>query len=120
MVDGTAYMFVTGPDVVKTVTHEEVTKEEIGGADTHARISGVSHFTVPSEEAMMALLRELLSYLPQNNMEEPPRRPTDDPDDRECPELVDVVPTNPNKSYDIKLIIEALADERRFLEVQPD
>jgi len=120
MVDQTSYMFVTGPDVVKTVTHEEVTKEELGGADTHSRRSGVSHFKVPDEPAMMALLRELLSYLPQNNMEEAPRRPTDDPVDRECPELVDVVPTNPNKPYDMKVVIEALADERRFLEVQPD
>jgi propionyl-CoA carboxylase beta chain len=117
MVEDTSYMFVTGPDVLKTVTHEVVTKEELGGADTHARISGVAHFKVPTEEAMMALLREMLSYMPQNNMEEPPTRPTDDPADRECPELVEIVPTNPNKPYDIKEVVRSLADEGRFLEV---
>jgi propionyl-CoA carboxylase beta chain len=120
MVDQTSYMFVTGPDVVKTVTKEIVTKEELGGADTHNRRSGVAHFKVPDEAGMVALLRELLSYLPQNNLEEAPRRPTDDPSDRVCDELVEVVPTNSNKPYDIKLVISALADERRFLEVQPD
>lgn len=87
MVDQTAYMFVTGPDVVKTVTHEEVSKEELGGASTHAGRSGVAHFKVPDESAMMALFRELLSYLPQNNLEEAPRRPTDDPADRSCDEI---------------------------------
>ena len=120
MVDQTAYMFVTGPDVVKTVTHEEVTKEELGGASTHAGRSGVAHFKVPDEPAMMALLRELLSYMPQNNMEEAPRRPTDDPADRACPELVELVPTNANKPYDIKEVVNSLADDGRFLEVQPD
>jgi propionyl-CoA carboxylase beta chain len=120
MVDQTAYMFVTGPDVVKTVTHEEVTKEQLGGADTHNRKSGVAHFKVPSEEAMVGLLRELLSYLPSNNLEEPPRKPTTDPADRECPDLVDLVPTNANKPYDIKDVIRSIADEHRFLEVQPD
>ena len=117
MVEDTSYMFVTGPDVLKTVTHEIVTKEELGGADTHARTSGVAHFKVPSEEAMLALLRELLSYLPQNNMSEPPRRPTDDPIDRECTSLVEIVPTNPNKPYDIKDVIRTVADDGRFLEV---
>ncbi|MEQ1567756.1 MAG: acyl-CoA carboxylase subunit beta [Myxococcota bacterium] len=120
MVDHTAYMFVTGPDVVKSVTREEVTKEQLGGADTHNQRSGVAHFKVPDEAAMMALLRELLSYLPQNNLEEAPRRPTTDPSDRECPELVELVPTNPNKPYDIKDVVRSLADEGRFLEVQPD
>ena len=120
MVDQTSYMFVTGPDVLKTVTHEEVTKEELGGADAHSRKSGVVHFKVPDEAAMMALLRELLSYLPQNNMEEAPHRPTTDPEDRLCSGLVDLVPTNPNKPYDIKQVITELADEGRFLEVQPD
>jgi propionyl-CoA carboxylase beta chain len=120
MVDQTAYMFVTGPDVVKTVTNEEVTKEELGGADTHNRRSGVAHFKVADEAGMVALLRELLSYLPQNNLEEPPRRPTADPADRDCPELVEAVPTNPNKQYDIKTVIRPLLDDGRFLEVQPD
>jgi propionyl-CoA carboxylase beta chain len=119
MVDKTSYMFVTGPDVVKTVTHEEVTKDQLGGSDTHTRISGVAHFNVPSEDAMMALLRELLSFLPQNNMEEAPRRPTRDPVDRSCPELADLVPENPNKSYDMNELVCALVDDGRFLQVQP-
>lgn len=117
MVEETSYMFVTGPDVIKTVTHEIVTKEALGGADTHNRKSGVAHFQVPSERAMMALLRELLSYMPQNNMEEAPPKPTDDPVDRGCDELVELVPTNPNKPYDIKELIQVVADDRRFLEV---
>jgi propionyl-CoA carboxylase beta chain len=117
MVEGSSYMFVTGPDVIKTVTHEVVSKDELGGADTHNRTSGVAHFQVPDERAMFALLRELLSYMPQNNMEEAPRRPTRDPVDRACPELVDLVPVNPNKPYDIKALIAAVADEHRFLEV---
>ncbi len=120
MVDKTSYMFVTGPDVLKTVTHEIVTKEALGGADTHNRTSGVAHFKVADELQMMGLLRELLSYMPQNNMEEAPARPTDDPTDRACPELIDIVPTNANKPYDIKEVVVSLADEGRFLEVQPD
>ncbi|MEZ4235994.1 MAG: acyl-CoA carboxylase subunit beta [Myxococcota bacterium] len=120
MVDQTAYMFVTGPDVVKTVTNEEVTKEELGGAGTHNSKSGVAHFKVADEAGMVALLRELLSYLPQNNLEEPPRKPTSDPADRACPELVEAVPTNPNKQYDVKTVIRPLLDDGRFLEVQPD
>ncbi|MEQ1507497.1 MAG: acyl-CoA carboxylase subunit beta [Myxococcota bacterium] len=120
MVEGTSYMFVTGPDVVKTVTKEEVTKEQLGGATTHSRRSGVAHFKVPDERAMIALLRELLSYLPQNNLEEAPRRPTTDPTDRVCAELVEVVPTNANKPYDMKDVIRSLADEGRFLEVHPE
>ncbi len=117
MVEDTSYMFVTGPEVVKTVTHEDVTKEQLGGADTHTRVSGVSHFRVPSEEAMLALFRELLSYLPQNNMEEAPVRPTDDPVDRLCDKLDSLIPDNPNKPYDIKDVIHEIADEGRFLEV---
>jgi propionyl-CoA carboxylase beta chain len=117
MVDETSYMFVTGPDVVKTVTHEVVTKEELGGSDTHTRRSGVAHFRVPDEDAMMALFRELLSYLPQNNLSEAPRRGTADPVDRPTPELVDVVPEHPNKPYDMVGVIKAIADEGRFLEV---
>jgi len=118
MVDGSSYMFVTGPDVIKTVTHEEVTKEDLGGATTHNAKSGVAHFLVPDETAMMALLRELVGYLPSNNMEEPPRRPTTDPVDRTCPDLVDLVPTNPNKPYDIRDLVHAVVDDGRFLEVQ--
>lgn len=119
MVDQTSYMFVTGPDVVRTVTHEVVSKEELGGADTHSRTSGVAHFKVPDEPSMMALLRALLSYLPQNNMEEAPRRATQDPIDRPNTSLVDLVPDAPNRPYDMKTAITDLADEGRFLEVQP-
>jgi propionyl-CoA carboxylase beta chain len=120
MVDQTSYMFVTGPDVVKTVTHEEVTKEALGGPDTHMQKSGVAHFKVPNEEGMVALLRNLLSFLPQNNLEETPRKPTSDPATRSCDELEDLVPTNPNKPYDIKDVIRPLADDGTFLEVQSE
>ena len=116
MVEG-SYMFVTGPDVVKTVTQEDVTKEALGGADTHNQKSGVAHFKVKDEVAMAALLRELLSYMPQNNMEEAPPRPTSDPVDRSCSELSDLVPTNPNKPYDMHEVITSVADDHRFLEV---
>ncbi len=119
MVDDTSYMFVTGPDVVKTVTHEDVTKEELGGPDTHTRISGVAHFRVPDEDAMSALLRELLSYLPQNNMEEAPLKPSSDPIDRSCDELIDLIPDSPHKPYDMGLVVRSVADDGRFLEVQP-
>ncbi len=120
MVEGTSYMFVTGPDVLKTVTHEEVTKEDLGGADTHNRTSGVAHFKVPDEKTMIGLLRELLSFMPQNNMEEAPRQPTEDPTDRSCDELIELVPTNPNKPYDIVEVIRSVADDHNFLEVQRD
>ncbi len=117
MVDTTSFMFVTGPDVVKTVTHEVVTMEDLGGSDAHTRRSGVAHFRVPDEDAMVALLRELLSYLPQNNMSEAPLRPTADPVDRRCPELAELVPDHPNKPYDMREVIRALADDGRWLEV---
>ncbi len=117
MVDQTSYMFVTGPDVIRTVTHEEVTKEALGGASTHNGKSGVAHFKVQDERAMMALLRELLSYLPQNNLEEAPDLRTDDPRDRACPDLVELVPVNPNKPYDMRELIREVADDGRFLEV---
>jgi propionyl-CoA carboxylase beta chain len=117
MVDETSYMFVTGPEVVKTVTHEEVTKEALGGSETHTATSGVAHFRVPNEDAMMALLRELLGYVPQNNMEEAPRRPTSDPADRKTEALRSVIPEHPNKPYDMREVIRELGDEGRFLEV---
>jgi propionyl-CoA carboxylase beta chain len=120
MVEKKSFMFVTGPDVLRTVTHEKVTQEQLGGADTHTAVSGVAHFKVPDEAAIMALIRELLGFLPQNNHEDPPRRVSRDPADRPCPELVELVPTNPNKPYDVLEVIRALADEGRFLEVQPD
>jgi propionyl-CoA carboxylase beta chain len=120
MVQKTSYMFITGPAVIKTVTHEEVTQEELGGADTHCSVSGVAHFSVPDEAASLALVRELISYLPQNNLEEPPLGPDDDPASRKCEGLRELVPDNPNQPYDIKDVITGIADHGRFLEVQPD
>lgn len=117
MVEGSSYMFVTGPDVIKTVTHEEVDKESLGGASAHGTKSGVAHFAAPDEAACLALVRELLSYLPSNNVGDPPIRPTQDAWDRPTPELVDTVPANPNKPYDIRSIIRAVADDQVLLEV---
>jgi propionyl-CoA carboxylase beta chain len=117
MVQGTSYMFITGPDVIKAVTHQEVTKEELGGAMTHATVSGVAHFAASDDRAALALIRDLLAYLPSNNMEDPPRRaPADDPD-RESPALDRLVPEDPNKPYDIKDVLRAVLDEGAFLEV---
>ncbi|MGH8733250.1 MAG: acyl-CoA carboxylase subunit beta, partial [Burkholderiales bacterium] len=117
MVEGTSYMFVTGPDVIKTVTHEEVTKEDLGGALTHNARSGVAHFAAEDDRHCLATIRELLSYLPSNNMEDPPRRATDDPPDREEPDLDGLIPPEPHRPYDVKALIEAVVDEGRFLEV---
>jgi propionyl-CoA carboxylase beta chain len=119
MVEGTSYMFITGPDVVKTVTGEEVTFEELGGAATHATRSGVAHFTHPDEETCLEEARYLLSFLPQNNLEAPPYTPPSDPLDREAPELDAIVPDSPTKPYDMKQVIERVFDEGEFLEVQP-
>jgi len=117
MVDGTSYMFVTGPDVIKTVTHEEVTKEELGGAMTHNATSGVAHFAVPDDRECLRLVRELLGYLPSNNVDEAPRRETADPEDREEAALDRLVPESPNQPYDMLDLIHAVVDERTFLEV---
>jgi propionyl-CoA carboxylase beta chain len=117
MVEKSSYMFITGPDVIKTVTHEEVTKEALGGAMTHNEKSGVGHFACADEAGALALTRALLSYLPSNNMEPPPRHESSDPVDRDCDALTELVPENPNKPYDIRKIIEAVADDGRFLEV---
>jgi propionyl-CoA carboxylase beta chain len=117
MVKDTSYMFVTGPDVIKTVTHEEVSKEDLGGAMTHNARSGVAHFAVEDDRAGLLLIRELLSYLPANNLEEPPAGRSDDPPDREDAVLDSLVPAEANKPYDIKRLIEAVVDDRRFLEV---
>jgi propionyl-CoA carboxylase beta chain len=117
MVKDTSYMFVTGPDVIKTVTHEEVSKEDLGGAMTHNMKSGVAHFAVEDDRACLALIRDLLSYVPSNNLEEPPLRRSDDPPDREDPSLETLIPAEPNKPYDIKRLIAAVVDERAFLEV---
>jgi len=120
MAKGTSFMFVTGPDVIKTVTHEEVTQEALGGATTHTQTSGVAHFAAEDEGGAIAVLRALLGYIPQNNMEEAPRRPTEDGADRRIPALDELVPTNANKPYDIKELVTAVADDGQLLEVQPD
>jgi propionyl-CoA carboxylase beta chain len=120
MVKYTSYMFVTGPDVIKAVTHEEVSFEELGGATTHAATSGVAHFAAESEEECLALIRELLTFLPQNNLEDPPIRSTLDPPDRVDEALQTVVPDQPNKPYDIKEIIRTVLDDRYFFEVHAD
>jgi len=120
MVDNTSYMFITGPDVIRTVTHEEVTKEELGGAHTHAARSGVAHFAVADDRACLAVIRELLSYMPSNNMEDPPARtPTDDPNRTEA-KLDTIVPANPNQPYDITEVIRLVTDDGRFTEVHED
>src|SRR5262245_53886584 len=119
MVEGTSYMFITGPDVVKTVTGEEVSFEELGGAATHAAKSGVAQFISPSEEACLEDARYLLSFLPQNNLDPTPRDEPTDPVDRETPELDTLVPDEPTKPYDIKQVIEAIVDDGEYLEIQP-
>jgi propionyl-CoA carboxylase beta chain len=117
MVESTSYMFVTGPEVIKTVTHEEVTKEKLGGAMTHNSVSGVAHFASTSDTECLAAIRKLLSFLPSNNSEQPQVGSTTDPLDREIPELDTFVPTDPNKPYDIKKIIRWAADDGDFFEV---
>jgi propionyl-CoA carboxylase beta chain len=117
MAKGTSYMFITGPDVIKTVTHEEVSKEDLGGAQAHNARSGVAHFAAEDEASAIRTLRELLSFLPSNNLEDPPVVPTDDPPDRREESLKSVVPDNPNKPYDIKEVIRAVVDDQHFLEV---
>jgi len=119
MVHKTSYMFITGPDVIKTVTQEEVTKSELGGATTHTTISGVAHLAAQSEEDCLGQIRELLSFLPSNNMEDPPyQEPVDDPD-RVDPKLDELVPTDPNQPYDIKELIVSVVDELQFFEIHP-
>ena len=117
MVRNSSYMFITGPDVIKTVTHEEVSKEELGGALTHNRQSGVAHFAANTDRECLSLIRGLLSFLPSNNLESPPRRETLDPVDREDPALDGIVPAEANKPYDIKSIIHSVADDQHFFEV---
>ena len=118
MVRGVSYMFVTGPNVVKTVTHEEVTFEDLGGADTHGETSGVAHFVYDTEPECLASIRDLVSYLPGNNLDDPPVRPTSDPIDRRDERLLDLVPDNPNQPYDMHEVIRAVVDDGTFLEVQ--
>jgi propionyl-CoA carboxylase beta chain len=117
MVDKTSYMFVTGPDVIKTVTHEEVTKEELGGATTHNELSGVAHFMAHDDADCLAMIRELLSFLPSNNVDDPPRRASSDPTDRADAELDTIVPLDPLQPYDIKEVVEHIVDDGYFFEV---
>lgn len=118
MVKDTSYMFITGPDVIKTVTHEEVSKDELGGAMTHNSISGVAHFAADSDEHALRLTRELLSFMPSNNMEKAPFIPTKDDSDRRDEKLNTVVPEVSTQPYDIRDIIHAIADDNYFFEVQ--
>jgi propionyl-CoA carboxylase beta chain len=119
MVKKTGYMFITGPDVIRAATHEEVTHEELGGADTHNVRSGVAHFEGENDAETLAMVRELLSFIPSNNLDDPPVLPTDDDPNRRDPTLADIVPENPNKPYDMHQIIRAVVDDGYFLEVQP-
>jgi propionyl-CoA carboxylase beta chain len=117
MVRNTSYMFVTGPDVIKTVTHEDVTKEALGGAETHNATSGVAHFAVDDDRECIALIRELLSFMPSNNLDEGPRGPLTDSADRADVALDTLVPASPNQPYDMLDVIHAVVDDRYFLEV---
>src|SRR5512141_771215 len=120
MVRGSSYMFVTGPNVVKTVTHEDVTMEKLGGAATHSEISGVAHFAHDSEPACIQAIRDLFRYIPSNNVDDPPRGNSTDPASRRDEALLDVVPDNPNKPYDMHEVIRRVIDDGTFYEVQPD
>jgi propionyl-CoA carboxylase beta chain len=117
MVRDTSYMFITGPDVIQEVTHEQVTKEGLGGATTHSSVSGVAHFAAADDRDALMLIRDLLSFLPSNNMEDPPARASEDPEDRADEALNSVVPHSPNQPYDIKQVIRAVVDRGDFLEV---
>jgi propionyl-CoA carboxylase beta chain len=120
MVDQTSYMFITGPDVIKTVTHEEVSKEELGGAQTHATRSGVSHGAFPDEPACIQAIRELLSYLPQNNAENGPVVETSDRVDRQDAQLDSIIPADASKPYDIKDVIKRVVDDSKFFEIHAE
>ncbi|HEY6560892.1 MAG TPA: acyl-CoA carboxylase subunit beta [Polyangiaceae bacterium] len=117
MVEESSYMFITGPDVIRTVTHEEVSKEQLGGASAHASKSGVCHFTAPGDRECIAKVRELLGFLPLNNTEDPPLKPTSDLAEREVPELDSLVPQDSSKPYDMKTVIRATVDDGYLLEV---
>lgn len=119
MIDRTSYMFITGPEVIRTVTHEETTKEDLGGAHTQAEISGVAHLIADDEIHCLNLIRRLLSYIPDNNRESPPFHPTDDPADRTDPDLNHLVPEDTNQPYDIRDIINRVVDDGMFFEIQP-
>ena len=118
MVDKTSYMFITGPDVIKTVTHEEVTKDQLGGAMTHNEISGVAHFLAHDDAECLSMVRELLSFMPSNNLDDPPRKACTDPVDRADAALDKIVPAQSNLPYDMKDVIHAVVDDGYFFEVQ--
>ena len=120
MVEGTSYMFITGPEVIKTVTHEEVTKEQLGGARSHAAKSGVAHFAEADELACLQRIKELVGFMPGNNAEDPPVRPTTDPADRADAALDTLVPLDPNKPYDMKQLVVGVVDDGHFVEVHKD
>jgi propionyl-CoA carboxylase beta chain len=117
MVDKTSYMFITGPDVIKAVTHEEVTKDQLGGAMTHNETSGVAHFLAHDDAECLSMIRELMSFIPSNNVDDPPRRPRTDPIDRADAALDTIVPVESNKPYDIKDVITAVVDDGYFFEI---
>lgn len=119
MSNNTSYMFVTGPDVIKAVTHEQVTKEELGGAMSHNSKSGVAHLMGESEEETLMMIRELVGFLPANNMEDPPFKPCMDDIDRENPELQNLIPADPNKPYDMHELISSVVDDQNFFEIMP-
>lgn len=119
MVKDTSYMFVTGPEVIKTVTHEEVTMNDLGGAMTHNTRSGVAHFVADNDEQVLMMIRELMSFLPSNNMEDPPTQPCTDDIMRQDEKLQNIVPVDPNKPYDMKELITAVIDNHNFFEVMP-
>ena len=120
MVRGTSYMFVTGPNVVKTVTHEDVTMEELGGADTHSATSGVAHFAFDSEPECLQRIRDLFRFIPSNNLGDPPRGASTDPRDRRDESLLDIVQDNANKPYDMHEVIKRIVDDAEFYEVQSE
>jgi propionyl-CoA carboxylase beta chain len=120
MVESTSYMFITGPDVIRAVTHEEVTKEDLGGAHTHAARSGVAHAAFADEAGCLRALRELLSFLPQNNREDPPRAARRDPVDRRDAALDSLIPADPSKPYDMREVVKRVVDDGGFFEIQPE
>ena len=120
MAKGSSYMFITGPEVIKQVTKEDVTFEDLGGADVHNRKSGVAHLEAEDDEAVLATIRELLGYLPQSARETPPRRPTRDPEERETPELLSIVHPDQRRPYPMTDVVHAIVDDHRFLEIQPE
>src|SRR5262245_19324336 len=120
MVESTSYMFITGPDVIRSVTHEEVTKEALGGGHRHAARSGVAHRAFPDEPTCLEGLRELCTFLPQNNREDPPRAPVKDRAQRQDPALDSLIPTDPTKPYDMHEVIRRVVDDGAFFEIHPE